>query len=103
MKTLLFCLLLSFQLQGQTIFKTITRDNYKYQTGYFTDNKLDSVWVMYNINGDTISVAHYNLGIKHGIWMWKQDSLIHKLYYEQGQKRKYEIYNKNNLLTKKDL
>jgi len=73
------------------------------QSGYFTNQQLDSIWVQYNSQGDTIARATYHLGLKHGLWMWKQDTLTYHLYYYQGKKIKYQVYNHNQLLTTKDL
>jgi len=106
MKTCLI-LLLTFLLSvtsAQTQFVNY-RTNYGLikQSGYFTNKKLDSVWVMYNHKGDTVSIAHYQLGIKVGIWSWKEDNKLCKLYYRQGRKTKYEEYINNKLITKKDL
>ena len=107
MKRIFFTFLLSLAINFvycQTQFATYkTSQGLMKQSGYFTDSKLDSVWVQYNSKGDTIALAHYRLGVKHGLWMWKQDTQTHKLYYEQGKKKRYEIYDNNQLITKKDL
>lgn len=106
MKTCLI-LLLTFLLSSaysQTQFATYKNTNGLIkQSGYFTNHKLDSIWVMYNHKGDTVSVAHYQLGTKVGVWTWYQDQTLCKLYYKQGKKIKYEEYKNNQLLTKKDL
>jgi antitoxin component YwqK of YwqJK toxin-antitoxin module len=107
MKHIFFTLLLSLVINFvycQTQFTTYkTSQGLMKQSGYFTDSKLDSVWVQYNASGDTIAVAHYRLGIKHGVWMWKQNTQLHKLYYNQGKKQRYEIYDNGILITQKDL
>ena len=75
---------------------------YVKQTGYFTNSLLDSIWVMYNHKQDTVAIGHYHLGVKVGVWMWKQDDKTCKLYYSQGKKTKYEEYS-NGVLIKQQI
>lgn len=71
------------------------------ETGYFDlDEKRHGKWFLYLENGNCISVASFNHGLKHGEWKVydKNGNLVCKMFYNNGEKiGTWEIYKNGEL------
>ncbi|MFW6220035.1 MAG: toxin-antitoxin system YwqK family antitoxin [bacterium] len=98
-------LLLSITLFGQTI-----KDTLYYEKGEVKEirsfdkktGKLHGQCIVYSTNGDTLAIAHYYKGEKHGIWkVWRKEdnSLAYEFYYNNGTRvGTWKCYNEQGQL-----
>lgn len=86
--TILFALL-SLSLFGQT-----KQDTLYYSNGVvkeirsFDGGRLHGECIVYDQKGDTLAIAHYFRGKKHGVWkIWRGDNtLAYEFQYDMGIK-----------------
>ncbi len=54
--------------------------------GYFNkDGKLQGTWISYNLEGDKVTIANYNNGIKEGVWTYIKKDKISIVTYKENK------------------
>ncbi|HKK12992.1 MAG TPA: hypothetical protein VJ945_09165 [Flavobacteriaceae bacterium] len=70
----------------------LTKATYYYANGnieqqgtFNSQGKLQGEWVSYDINGNKLSVGHYDNGLKVGTWLFWQDGVVKKVEYKNSK------------------
>ena len=54
--------------------------------GFFNaDGKLQGTWISYDVNGNKISIANYNNGVKEGVWMYFKEDKVNVVTYDNNK------------------
>ena len=54
--------------------------------GFFNaDGKLEGTWISYDIEGNKITIANYNNGVKEGVWMYFKEDKINVVTYDNNK------------------
>lgn len=80
-----------FEKQNDLVKATYYYDNGAVkEVGFFKENKLHSQWITYNLKGEKITIAEYDMGIKVGKWYVITDNTVKELTYEANKLVKVE-------------
>jgi len=103
MKKLILAVVLMFSItafaQEQKVTYKKLDDNLTQVTYYFADNsdiiqregffnadgKLQGTWISYDVNGNKISIANYNNGVKEGVWMYFKEDKVNVVTYDNNK------------------
>ena len=94
---MLFCVA-AFSQEQKVEFKKVDNDLIK-ATYYFADNssvieregffnkneKLQGMWVSYDVQGNKIAIAYYNNGKKDGVWSYFKDGKVNLVTYDNNK------------------
>lgn len=94
---MLFCVT-AFSQEQKVEFKKVDNDLIK-ATYYFADNssvieregffnkneKLQGMWVSYDVQGNKIAIAYYNNGKKDGVWSYFKDGKVNLVTYDNNK------------------
>jgi antitoxin component YwqK of YwqJK toxin-antitoxin module len=73
---------------------------------YYTEGKMDSLWINWNEQGVKLGEARYKMGAKHGGWVIWDDNgqKRYEMYYTDGRKTgMWRMWNENGeLVSEKD-
>lgn len=96
MKKLLlsFLLFVSLHSFSQTPFVKHYTNGLIKESGYIKNDKCDSTWYHYDVEGNITSIAHFQNGEKIGTWKISTDKSIIEIQYVQGKKIKYSEFTK---------
>jgi len=59
--------------------------NIEQQGTFNSEGKLHGEWVSYDINGNKLSVGHYENGLKVGKWLFWQDGVKKEVEYKNSK------------------
>ncbi len=73
---------------------------------YYTEGKMDSLWINWNEKGVKLGEARYKMGVKHGVWyIWDDNGQKrYEMYYTEGRRSGvWKMWNENGgLVSEKD-
>ncbi len=59
--------------------------NIEQQGTFNADGKLHGEWVSYDVNGNKLSVGHYDNGLKVGKWFFWQNGVVKEVEYKNSK------------------
>lgn len=89
------------QINSNTVKVTWYHDNGNIrETGFFTNDKKDGIWISFDENGKKLSEASFNKGEKDGNWtFWnEQGAVTFHMVYDNGKRLLATQWDENGKL-----
>ncbi|WP_188405340.1 toxin-antitoxin system YwqK family antitoxin [Psychroflexus salis] len=86
-----------FEKKGDLVEATYFHENGTIsQVGFFKDNKPTGIWKVYDENGNKITQAQYDNGVKNGRWFFWKENKLTEVEYDSNHIVKVNDYQKTD-------
>lgn len=85
------------EIENGMVKATYYHDNGKVaQSGNYLDGKLHGEWKSYDVEGNTLAIANYNMGEKTGNWFFYDGNTLKEVTYQNSAIASVNTWNQTN-------